>query len=311
MPPTIWRGVNPTTRTGVRSARTNIESLLGRPLTEADRANVEGAVGRPLLSWDDELTGSEYNNLLQKGASLTGGTWEPWKDPAPTGPPPAAPPPPTSTNKTWSWDAIPDAPEFKGPGDFKYDDFEAPGAEGMYADPGYKWRLEQGQKAIEASKAANGRFLSGETLRDLMTYGQGMASQEYGNVFNRATTAYGLNRNNAADMWDRALQVDQLEYAPELATWNTRVGAQLQREGLSFDRDWQEKVFNTDNTFREKQFETDDAWRKEVYRNDDAFRKAVFASDDEFRRAVENAKQAWQKELLIEERLRFLASMGR
>jgi hypothetical protein len=37
----------------------------------------------------------------------------------------------------------------------------------------------------------------------------------------------------------------------------------------------------------------------------------VFASDDEFRRAVENAKQAWQKELLIEERLRFLASMGR
>jgi hypothetical protein len=52
-------------------------------------------------------------------------------------------------------------------------------------DPGYAFRLEQGQKAIERSAAARGVQLTGGTLKDLVDYEQGAASSEYQNAFNR------------------------------------------------------------------------------------------------------------------------------
>jgi hypothetical protein len=52
-------------------------------------------------------------------------------------------------------------------------------------DPGYKFRLEQGQKALERSGALRGMLNSGQTLKALTGYAQGMASQEYQNAFNR------------------------------------------------------------------------------------------------------------------------------
>jgi hypothetical protein len=53
------------------------------------------------------------------------------------------------------------------------------------ADPGYGFRFAQGQKALERSAAARGGLLSGNTGGALQQYGQGMASQEYQNAFNR------------------------------------------------------------------------------------------------------------------------------
>ena len=55
-------------------------------------------------------------------------------------------------------------------------------------DPGYSFRLQQGQKALENSAAARGGLLSGATLRGASRYGQDMASQEYSNAFNRYQT---------------------------------------------------------------------------------------------------------------------------
>jgi hypothetical protein len=52
-------------------------------------------------------------------------------------------------------------------------------------DPGYQFRLEQGQKALERSGALRGMLNSGQTLKALTGYAQGMASQEYQNAFNR------------------------------------------------------------------------------------------------------------------------------
>ena len=84
---------------------------------------------------------------------------------------------------------------------FSYADFKVPGAEGMYADPGYQFRLDQGRKQLEASAAGRGLLRTGGTLKGLMDYGQNAASQEYGNVFNRALQTYGTNRSNAADIY--------------------------------------------------------------------------------------------------------------
>ena len=53
------------------------------------------------------------------------------------------------------------------------------------ADPGYGFRLSEGQKALERSAAARGGLISGGALKAATRYGQDMGSQEYTNAFNR------------------------------------------------------------------------------------------------------------------------------
>lgn len=52
-------------------------------------------------------------------------------------------------------------------------------------DPGYQWRQDQAQQAIERSAAARGNVLGGGTLRDLQDRSQGLASQEYQAAWDR------------------------------------------------------------------------------------------------------------------------------
>lgn len=56
---------------------------------------------------------------------------------------------------------------------------------GFYASPDYQFRLSEGEKALNRSAAARGNLLSGAQLKDLTGYGQGLASTEYGNWYNR------------------------------------------------------------------------------------------------------------------------------
>jgi hypothetical protein len=59
-------------------------------------------------------------------------------------------------------------------------------------DPGYAFRLSEGQKALDRSAAARGGLMSGGALKAAARYGQDMGSQEYNNAFNR----YQTNRAN-------------------------------------------------------------------------------------------------------------------
>jgi hypothetical protein len=52
-------------------------------------------------------------------------------------------------------------------------------------DPGYAFRLGEGQKALDRQAAARGGLISGGALRAAQRYGQDMGSQEYQNAFNR------------------------------------------------------------------------------------------------------------------------------
>jgi hypothetical protein len=81
------------------------------------------------------------------------------------------------------------------------DPFTGPTAEEMTEDPGYQFRLRQGQEALERSGAARGVTNTGGTLRDIMDYGQRSASQEYGNVFSRQRDVYDLNERNRFDAY--------------------------------------------------------------------------------------------------------------
>lgn len=64
-------------------------------------------------------------------------------------------------------------------------DYTPFGMSQFQADPGYAFRLSEGQKALERSAAARGGLLSGATGKALTRYGQDMGSQEYMNAFNR------------------------------------------------------------------------------------------------------------------------------
>ena len=52
-------------------------------------------------------------------------------------------------------------------------------------DPGYAFRLKEGQQALDRSAAARGGLISGGALKAATRYGQDMGSQEYTNAFNR------------------------------------------------------------------------------------------------------------------------------
>lgn len=62
----------------------------------------------------------------------------------------------------------------------------------------YKFRFDQGQKALERSAAARGSLNSGNTLAALSTYGQGQAAQEYGDQFKRLSDLYGYESDAGA-----------------------------------------------------------------------------------------------------------------
>ena len=52
-------------------------------------------------------------------------------------------------------------------------------------DPSYQFRLKQGQQALDRSSAARGMGYSGAQMKAAQDYGQGMASTEFGNYYNR------------------------------------------------------------------------------------------------------------------------------
>jgi len=70
------------------------------------------------------------------------------------------------------------------------------------ADPGYAFRKAEGSKALERSALARGKALSGEQGKALEDYNSGLASQEYGNWWNRYSGATQFN--NAATQQEYA-----------------------------------------------------------------------------------------------------------
>ena len=71
------------------------------------------------------------------------------------------------------------------------------GYRGFQETPGYQFQRQQGIGAIDASAAARGNLLSGSTLKGLTEFGQGLASQEYGNYLNRLAGLASSGQNAA------------------------------------------------------------------------------------------------------------------
>lgn len=121
----------------------------------------------------------------------------------------------------WSWGSGPGGPTGEGgkplPGNRYYGTGYMPGQSGtlggfmggtdygarlpaLEKTPGYKFRFEQGQKAVEDSHAAKGTLLTGAAAKDLTEFGQGLASTEFDNEYRRLFGIAGLGQGAAGTL---------------------------------------------------------------------------------------------------------------
>ena len=73
-------------------------------------------------------------------------------------------------------------------------------------DPGYQFRLQQGTEAINRRASAGGRPLGGGVLKELMGYGQGLASEEADRAYGRYSQDRGFDYGMMGDEYNRNVQ---------------------------------------------------------------------------------------------------------
>lgn len=127
--------------------------------------------------------------------------------------------------------------------------FKAPTFEEVQRqDHGYQFRLQEGLKALQASRAAKGGLLSGGALRGAQQYAQGLASQEYGNAYNRALgeneLRYGRAVQQNQDLYGRALTENQMGYERALTGNELAYNRAYQQNADEQARRYQEYLLN-------------------------------------------------------------------
>jgi len=107
------------------------------------------------------------------------------------------------------------------------------------AEPGYQFRKQEGVNALDASASARGRLQSGAQARAVTRYGQNVASQEYGNAFNRERTIKSdkFNRlasvSNVGQVANSADQSARSRMASSVGTSTTASGNALARGAIN------------------------------------------------------------------------------
>lgn len=73
----------------------------------------------------------------------------------------------------------------------------APDYSAFYNSPDYQFALQQGQQQQDRTAAANGTLFSGAHTADAIKFGQGLASQQFGNFYNRLAGLAGVGQTAA------------------------------------------------------------------------------------------------------------------
>jgi hypothetical protein len=104
--------------------------------------------------------------------------------------------------------------------------------EDLSMDPGYAFRLSEGQKALERSAAARGGLLSGSMLKGTQRFGQDLASQEYMNAFNRAQAQLGTRLGALGSLYGAGQAATQ-QVAGQAGQYGENVGNLLMAGGAA------------------------------------------------------------------------------
>ena len=71
---------------------------------------------------------------------------------------------------------------------------------GFQQSPDYNFRFDQGMQGLDRSAAAKGSLFSGGADADRIAFGQGLASAEYGNWWNRQAGLAGVGQTTASQL---------------------------------------------------------------------------------------------------------------
>lgn len=112
--------------------------------------------------------------------------------------------------------------------------------------PGYKFAFDEGARAVNANASARGMSMSGNRLKDLTTFGTGVADQDYGNWLARLgqvagfgtsanntgaaltganSAAIGSNANNLADLYGNRAAATASGYVGGANAINSSIGS--------------------------------------------------------------------------------------
>lgn len=251
-----WLGVDPKTTMSTSLAREGLQGYLGGDITPymGQVTTILRQNGYDDPTFQRELTGAQYNALLQEGARLTGNTFTPYSTtggggagttPTPTGQPPAPEAPPELV-----------LPEYQRREDFRFD------PQDVLRDPGYQFEFDEGMKALTNSAAARGGVRGTNTMRDMVRFGQGLAATGLDRAYNRAAGTY--DRNVAGDRYGYEADINrrQVQYAPQLLNWERNRDERRRDHEMQFEDAW-----------RREQYGREDAWRRHAYQNDDLWRR--------------------------------------
>ncbi len=140
-------------------------------------------------------------------------------------------------------------------------------------DPGYKWRMEQGQEAQERSAAARGMTMSGAQSKALQDYSQGLASQEYGVAYNREydkqTQAYNREYGQQTDLYNR-------EYDKQNNRYNRAWDSQTQgynREAMQQNNLYSREYNRQNDAYNREYSRQNDRYGRDYQRNTDAYNR--------------------------------------
>lgn len=104
------------------------------------------------------------------------------------------------------------------------------GERDLQMDPGYAFRLREGEKALERMQAARGNLLSGSAIKAGQRYGQDLASQEYMNAFNRAQAQLGTRLGTLGSLYG-AGQAAAQQVAGQAGQMGANVGNLMTQAG--------------------------------------------------------------------------------
>ncbi len=150
-----------------------------------------GNPGQPTDILVPDRFGGQQRAALPDGVSVVGGPI--MTTPAPTTSPTGGPLPPfpAAGNPTTNLSSILNSPLLAAPTDL----LKAPTAAQFQQSPGYQFQLQQGEQAIQDSASAAGG-IGGNALKSLMSYGTGLANQDWWNFYTQ-TQQTNANQYNA------------------------------------------------------------------------------------------------------------------